>query len=347
MWSGTYSRKWFRAMLGYVWLTSRSTSRPCQDACGKGGDKTKRLSFDYWVKLKSVSLEWRQLSTVWPMHLLSLWLELIVTESTDPIGTEEAWISFLKVSLTIPVLIQLMAETFKNVGSSKSTIRTTKLLCFKVSTPIALCLAEIPFRQKKLHLIYDWDHRHYDVMTNLKGAVAKNYLCNGCVASYDSTYKCGKVCSLYTATPPCIKDQSKNCSTYNRRILREEYFQNHLTHNVKVKLVSQWWQVCRTCSYLVNGDWKHECFRNFEIFVIRSKLQANFARWLHWKLASFYVFFNTECTQGLEKRDGSLSMYRNSSVLSKCVLNVKTWMIWESIFNSVVSVFKRSGKTRR
>ena len=115
-----------------------------------------------------------------------------------------------------------------------------KIIVFQGLNPHSIMFSRNSLSTKKLHLIYDWDHRHYDVMTNLKGAVAKNYLCNGCVASYDSTYKCGKVCSLYTATPPCIKDQSKNCSTYNRRILSEEYFQNHLTHNVKVKLVSQW-----------------------------------------------------------------------------------------------------------
>jgi hypothetical protein len=59
---------------------------------------------------------------------------------------------------------------------------------------------------KKLYLLYDRDNGHYDVITNLKGAMAKRYICNVCDTLYDKTHKYGKVCSLCTATPPCSKD---------------------------------------------------------------------------------------------------------------------------------------------
>jgi len=86
---------------------------------------------------------------------------------------------------------------------------------------------------KKSYLLYD----HYNVITNLKGAMAKKYLCNGCDTLYDKTHKCNNVCSLCTATPPCTKDQSKYCCTCNRWFLSEKCFQNHLILKVKDKLV--------------------------------------------------------------------------------------------------------------
>ena len=92
---------------------------------------------------------------------------------------------------------------------------------------------------KKLDLLYDRANEHYNVITNLKGAMAKKYICIGCVTLYDFTHKCEKVCSLRTATPPCTKYQAKYCRTCNRRFLSEKYFQNHLTLKVKGKLVCQ------------------------------------------------------------------------------------------------------------
>jgi len=114
---------------------------------------------------------------------------------------------------------------------------------------------------KKLHLIYDRDNEHYNVIISLKGAMAKKYICSGCDTLYDNKHKCDKVCSPCTATPPCTKDQAKYCSTCNRRFLSEKCFQNHLTLKVKGKLVCQWRQVCRNCSYLVTAYSKHECFK--------------------------------------------------------------------------------------
>ena len=59
---------------------------------------------------------------------------------------------------------------------------------------------------KKLHLLYDRDSEHYNVITNLKGAMAKKYICNGCDILHDFTHKCDKVFSLCTATLPCTKN---------------------------------------------------------------------------------------------------------------------------------------------
>ena len=48
---------------------------------------------------------------------------------------------------------------------------------------------------KKLHLIYDRDKEHYDVITNLKGSMAKMQIYNGRDTLYNFTHKCDQVCS--------------------------------------------------------------------------------------------------------------------------------------------------------
>ena len=40
---------------------------------------------------------------------------------------------------------------------------------------------------KKLYLLYDADSGPYNVITNLKGAMAKKYICNGCDTLYNNT----------------------------------------------------------------------------------------------------------------------------------------------------------------
>jgi len=162
---------------------------------------------------------------------------------------------------------------------------------------------------KKLYLLYDRDIRHCGVITNLKGVMAKKYICNGCDTLYDKKHKLDKVCSLCTATPPCNKDYTKYCGTCNRCFLSEKCFQNHLTLKVKGKLVCQWRQVWRNCNYLATGDSKHECFKKFCNFCKKKQLSGHFCYVVPLKPSKLsdkflYVFFDTECTQGIEKRDG-------------------------------------------
>jgi hypothetical protein len=126
---------------------------------------------------------------------------------------------------------------------------------------------------KKLYLLYDSDSGHYNVITNLKGAMAKRFMCNGCDALYDMTHKCDKVCSLCSATPPCTEEQGKYCDTCNRVFLSEKCFRNHVSLKVKGRLVCQWRQVCRNCSFSVTAEQKHECFKKF--CTLCNKLQPS------------------------------------------------------------------------
>ena len=70
-----------------------------------------------------------------------------------------------------------MAEAFKNFANFKSTIRNTKLLCLKHDR---FMFSEKSFSTKKLHLLNNRNNRHYSIITNFKGAMAKQYICNGC-----------------------------------------------------------------------------------------------------------------------------------------------------------------------
>ena len=104
-----------------------------------------------------------------------------------------------------------------------------KIVVFDGLSPDRLIFSGNSHSAKKLYLLYDSDNGHYNVITNIKAAMAKRYICNACDTLYDKTHKCDKVCSLCNATPPCTKDQTKYCSTCNRCFLSEKCFQNHMT----------------------------------------------------------------------------------------------------------------------
>ena len=55
---------------------------------------------------------------------------------------------------------------------------------------------------KKLYLLYD--SGHYNVITNLKAAILKRYICNACDTLYEKTHKCDRARFMCTATPPCL-----------------------------------------------------------------------------------------------------------------------------------------------
>jgi hypothetical protein len=146
----------------------------------------------------------------------------------------------------------------------------------------------------------------------------QRYIYNAFDTLYDKTHKRDRACSLLTATPPFFTDRSNYCATCNRWFLSEKYFQNYLTLKGKGKLVCQWRQVCRNCSYTVTGDSKHECFKRFCIYCNKYQLSGHFC---------LCMFSLTRSAHGTSKSMmGPLSIFRTSYVLSRCVPNVKRWM---------------------
>ena len=127
---------------------------------------------------------------------------------------------------------------FEELQQFQQYLSDYKIIVFDGLYPDRVMFSGNSISAKKLYLLYNRDSGHYNVITNLKGAIAKRYICNVCDTLYDYAHKCDNVCSLCTATPPCTKDQSKYCCTCNRWFLSEKCFQNHLILKVKGKLVS-------------------------------------------------------------------------------------------------------------
>jgi len=161
---------------------------------------------------------------------------------------------------------------------------------------------------KKLYLLYDRDSGHCNVINNLKGVMAKKYICNGCDTRIQTNVILFAPCLLLRY--PVLK-MSKYCGTCNRYFLSEKCFQNLLVLKVKGKLVLQWRQVCRNCSFLVTRDSKYECFKKVCTFCNKKQASGHLCYLAPLKPSKLsnkhlYVFFDTECTRYLEKRDGSL-----------------------------------------
>ena len=136
---------------------------------------------------------------------------------------------------------------FEELQRFQQYLSDYKIIVFDGLYPDKVMFSGNSLSAKKLYLLYDRYSGHYNVITNLEGAMAKKYICNGCDTLSDHAHKCDKVCSLCTATPPCTNDKSKYCCTCNRWLLSEKCFQNHLILKVNGKLVCQWRQVCRYC----------------------------------------------------------------------------------------------------
>ena len=82
------------------------------------------------------------------------------------------------------------------------------------------------------------------------------------------------------------------------------------------KLVCQWRQVRRNCSYLVSCDSKHECYKKVCTFCNKKQPLGHLCYVVPLKPSKLsnkylYAFLNTECTQDLETRDGSFQHVPN------------------------------------
>jgi len=214
---------------------------------------------------------------------------------------------------------------FKELEQFQNSLSLYKIIVYVGLSPDSVFFSGNSLSNKKLYRLYD--SGHHNVITNWKAAMAMMYICNACDTLYDFTHKCDKACSLCTPTPPCFKDRSNYCATCNTWFLSEKCFQNILTLKVKGKLVCQWRQVCRNCSFTVTGDNKHECFKRFCNYCNKKQLSDHFccvAPLKPNKLTDrfMYVFFDTECTQDFQKHRGSFDHIPNlicaQQMCSKC-----------------------------
>ena len=96
---------------------------------------------------------------------------------------------------------------------------------------------------------------------------------------------------------------------------------------LKGKLVCQLRQVCRNCSFTVTSDSKHECFKKFCNYCYNNQPSGHFCYAAPQKprklTDSFlYVFRGTECTQDLQKHEGTFELIpkliRDQQMCSQC-----------------------------
>ena len=92
--------------------------------------------------------------------------------------------------------------------------------------------------------------------------------------------------------------------------------------------VCDWRRVCRNCSFLVTSDSKLECFKICCNICNNKQPSVRLCYLTPLKTGQIshrfvYFFFDTECTQDLEQRDGYFEQYRTVYVRSKCVQIVK------------------------
>ena len=83
---------------------------------------------------------------------------------------------------------------------------------------------------KRINLLFDEVTRHYHVIGNLIGAMAKRYVCEGCNKGcrYGASHTCEQTCSDYMVSPPFKyagpRIPSKLC---NRHFRSQTCFDNH------------------------------------------------------------------------------------------------------------------------
>jgi len=70
-----------------------------------------------------------------------------------------------------------------------------KILVYDGLNPDRVIFSGNSLSHNKLYRLYDADSGHYNVITNLKAAMAKKYICNAC-DTYDKTHKFDKASSL-------------------------------------------------------------------------------------------------------------------------------------------------------
>jgi hypothetical protein len=62
-----------------------------------------------------------------------------------------------------------------------------KIMVYDGLSPDRLIFSGNSFSEKKLYLLHDAETGHYNVITNIKAAMVKMFICNACDTLYDKT----------------------------------------------------------------------------------------------------------------------------------------------------------------
>jgi hypothetical protein len=89
--------------------------------------------------------------------------------------------------------------------------------------------------------LYDDPSRHYHVIGNLTGAMAKKFVCKACGkgCSRDAIHTCDQTCSDCMASPPCVQAGVRiPCADCKRHFRSQSCFANHKLKQGNGKSVS-------------------------------------------------------------------------------------------------------------
>jgi len=114
---------------------------------------------------------------------------------------------------------------------------------------------------KRINLLYDDVDRHYHVITNLTGSMAKKYVCKACNKSCrsDVAHNCDQTCCECMTSLPCAFVGIRiPCDECNRHFRSQNCFDNHKRRVTKEKTVCERKRRCGTCGELVIRE-NHEC----------------------------------------------------------------------------------------
>ena len=117
---------------------------------------------------------------------------------------------------------------------------------------------------KHLNLPYDDVERHYHVIPNITGAMAKStYVINVINVWRDMTHACDQTCSDCMTSPPCaFSDVRIPCNECNRHFRSGTCFANFKQSMAKTISVCECKRCCATCGLLLKDD-RHEFSNEF------------------------------------------------------------------------------------
>ena len=106
---------------------------------------------------------------------------------------------------------------------------------------------------RRINLLFDEGTKHYHVIANLNGAMAKRYICEACNKGCDvgAAHVCDQRCSDCMMSPPCVSAGIRiPCDLCNRHFRSREYFENHKKKTqgkIKKKSACDIRKCCVTC----------------------------------------------------------------------------------------------------
>jgi hypothetical protein len=181
---------------------------------------------------------------------------------------------------------------------------------------------------KSLNLPFDDAANQYHLITNLTGAMAKQYVCNTCNkgCTRGVTHICDETCRACMSNPPCVSDGVPiPCSDCSRHFRSHICFDNYKKRppGKNKKNVCEQRRCCSSCGASIARCNDHECNRPFYTKCGQNRKVEHlcYMRPLQNELPScdniMYVFYGFETTQDTRYSETATEHVPNL-VCSKC-----------------------------